>query len=232
MSSLRVLAMSLENIIDKLFVESDKRREYIGASAVGNPCLRAIQFYWLHLQGRVEKPAFEPRILRIFDRGNVYEEQIRKWMLASGFVFETDDTKLQFSDLDDKFKGHVDGVLLEGPLNLDYPVLWECKCLNDKNSIKLEQQGLKTCKPGYYAQVQLYMYYLELKSCLFTWISADTMKIYDEVVVFDKAFAKDLIDNVALVLEYTGKNKFLPRNQDKFRCRYCDYEKVCFTGEA
>ena len=224
--------MSLETIIDKLFVENGKQRDYIGASAVGNPCLRAIQFYWLNLQGRVEKPVFEPRILRIFDRGNVYEAQIRKWMEMSGFVFEQDDDKLQFSDLNDKFKGHVDGVLLDGPLNMGYPVLWENKCLNDKNSVKLSNLGLKTAKPGYYAQVQLYMHYLKLKTCLFTWVSADTMKIYDEVITYDSEFAVDLIDNVALVLDYTDKNKFLPRNQDKFRCRYCDYAKVCFTGES
>lgn len=221
----------LEKIIDTIFVEDGKQRDYIGASAVGNECLRAVQYYWLNLQGRISKPAFEPRILRIFDRGNVYEEQLRKWMIVTGFVFEQDDTKLQFSDLDDKFKGHVDGVLLDGPLNLDYPVLWECKCLNDKNSIKLNNQGLKTAKPGYFAQVQLYMYYLGLKTCLFTWISADTMKIYDEVIQLDERFAKDLIDNVALILEYTGKNKFLPKNQDKFRCRYCDYADPCMGKE-
>lgn len=218
---------ALQQIIDKMQDKPQAKRNYLGASAVGYACKRHVQYYWLTILGRLETPHINSRTLRIFDRGNIYEDQIRKWMLECGFVFETDDTKLQFQDFDDRFRGHVDGVLHFGPHIVEYPTLWECKCLNNKNYEYLENNGLKKSKPIYYAQVQIYMHYLKLKSCLFTAINADNMKIYDETVEYDKSFVEQLLVQIQNIFDKTDINKLVLKSVSDWNCRFCDYKEIC-----
>lgn len=224
--------MKFVDVIDEVFHnQSKEKRNYLGASSVGHNCKRHVQFYWLYILGRVSRPDFDPRIKRIFDRGNLFEDKLREWMKKARFVFEEDDSKLQFQDFEGKFRGHVDGVLLDGPLSLDYPVLWECKCLNAKNSDKLEARGLRKTKPKYFAQVQLYMHYLGLSHCLFTSINADTMSIYEEVVRFDRQYTEQLLVTVSEIFIKTDQNKFMLRTSSDFDCTYCEFRIPCFTGK-
>jgi hypothetical protein len=219
--------MNLEQCIDGTFTHEEKQREYLGASAVGHGCTRHVQYYWLQLLGRIPSNPIEPRARRIFDRGNLYETEMVKWMKAAGFIFEQDDEKLQFSDLDGKFKGHVDGILLTGPMKLQYPVLWECKCVNDKGFTRLKDIGVKTQYPKYYTQIQLYMKYCSLQSCLFSVINANTMSIYDELVAYDRCHADEMIDRVELIFDRTKNNKFVAKSESSWDCKFCDYKTVC-----
>ena len=217
-----------KHIDEKVFtIHEEKLRDYLGASAIGHECGRHVQYYWLQLLGRIPTEMIEPRVRRIFDRGNIYEAEIVKWMKISGFVFEDDNSKLEFSSLEDKFKGHVDGVLLQGPLPLPYPVLWECKCVNAKGFERLVQHGVRVQYPKYYTQVQLYMYYLKLDQCLFTAINANDMSIYDEAVKFNKQHAEEMISRVEQIFDKTDKNKFVPKVKSQWNCRFCEYKKYC-----
>jgi len=225
--------INMQRLIDNLFDTPQGKRNYLGASSVGNKCQRATQYYWLTILGRLEPKDFPPRIKRIFDRGYVYEAKMVDWMKEVGFVFETDDSKLQFSDFptvdcpEGRFKGHVDGVLLSGPEGTSYPVLWENKCLNGKSWAHLKDTDCKTSKYGYYCQVQLYLHYLKLDKCLFNAVNADTMEIYTEHIKYDPLKVDELLTIVKDIFDYTSRNKFLPKNSDEYGCRYCDYKKTC-----
>lgn len=230
--------INVQRIIDELFGKPQEKRNYLGASSVGNECIRKTQYYWLTILGRLDPVDFPPRIKRIFDRGYVYEAKMVEWLKEVGFVFETDESKLELSDFptidkpEGRFKGHVDGVLLAGPEGATYPMLWENKCLGGKGWSHLKETDCKTSKYGYYCQVQIYMLYLKLNKCLFTAINADTMEIYTELIPFDKDKADELINIVLQVFEYTERNKFLSKITNKYHCRYCDYKKVCDGGKV
>ena len=219
--------MNLEQLIDDLFDKPQEKRNYLGASAVGNSCKRAVQYYWLSILGRTPTKDFPPRIKRIFDRGYVYEGKMSQWMKEVGFVFEEDDTKLQFSDFDDKFKGHVDGVLLAGPEGINYPVLWENKCLGGNPFKKVAASNIKTEKPVYYAQVQLYMSYLGLNRCVFTCVNADTMAIYTEIIGRDDRFVDTLKQTISDIFDHTERNKLVAKTTNTYHCKYCDYKEIC-----
>ena len=142
--------INIQRLIDDLFDKPQDKRNYLGASAIGNPCERAVQYYWLTILGRLEPKDFPPRIKRIFHRGYVYEEQMAKWLKECDFVFETDDTKLQFEDFDGRFRGHCDGIIVSGPEGVTYPVLWENKCLNNNSWNQIKETDVKTSKYGYW----------------------------------------------------------------------------------
>lgn len=59
---------------------SNKRRRYLGGSTVGNKCVRAgwYGFRW------AADPVFEPRVLRLFDRGHREEDRFINWLRMIG----------------------------------------------------------------------------------------------------------------------------------------------------
>ena len=56
-------------------------RPYLGASIVGNDCLRKVQFDWWC------KPTLSSRVRDIFERGHYFEDVARQHLMAAGFKF-------------------------------------------------------------------------------------------------------------------------------------------------
>ena len=62
--------------VDKHIIDiNDKKdkREYIGGSALGSPCIRQIQYRYMQTPPDTTR-AFSARTLRIFDMGHIVEE--------------------------------------------------------------------------------------------------------------------------------------------------------------
>jgi hypothetical protein len=221
-------------------VKEEKVRDYLGASVIGHDCERHVQYHLLAARGEIQRKAVEPRISRIFDRGNVYEAKCRALLSQAGFVFDPGvitwphgiEEQAGFEDFDGRFKGHIDGKLNNGPdIGLLFPALWEHKCLGSKSWKKLEKEKLKSFSSTYYAQVQIYMHYMFLHTCLFSATNADTMEIYHEVVPYNGAEAESLIKRVGHVFLLTDASEFVPRfTQDRshYQCKWCDFYEVCW----
>jgi len=130
-------------------------RQYLGASAIGSECLRKVQFDWLC------DPIHPVRLRNVFARGHFFEELSRKQLKRAGFLFAPAE-RLAFEALGGFFRGHADGILLGGPAlpGVDYPCLWEHKCLCAKNWRALDRDGLAKAFPQYAAQVAIYQAYL------------------------------------------------------------------------
>ena len=102
-----------------------------------------------------------------------------------------DGRQFGFSALDGRFKGHIDGCLVAGPVPLAYPALWENKALGAASWKDVVKRGLTLSKPVYAAQIALYQAYLELPNpALFTALNRDTMELYSELVPFDPSLAQ------------------------------------------
>src|SRR6516162_4903623 len=56
-------------------------RPYLGASSIGDECMRRIQYDWWC------KPELPARTREIFDRGHYFEERARRLLVATGFKF-------------------------------------------------------------------------------------------------------------------------------------------------
>ncbi|MBC22299.1 MAG: hypothetical protein CMJ32_00075 [Phycisphaerae bacterium] len=224
----------IDAAIDR-FAANEKPRKYLGGSAVGETCLRRLQFDY---QGapQDEGAGFTARTRRIFHRGHQGEEWVADWIRGAGFNLKTEKAKggqFGFEDCDGRFKGHIDGVIIEGPEGFDYPALWENKVLGSKGYGQLVKHGVAKAYPKYAAQVATYQAYLQLAEhpAFFTALNADTMEIHLELVKFDQALAQASIDKAARVLDATDHGETLPRataDPASFVCRFCPYQGACW----
>jgi hypothetical protein len=208
-------------------VRIEPPRFYLGASLVGDDCIRKVQFEWWC---RADIPA---RVRRIFDRGHFFEAYIRERLIEAGFVFDPDPSKLGFSACNGDLQGHADGLVIAAPIQLEVPCLWECKALNAKNFRAVERDGLEKTFPKYAAQVALYQAYLDYTyPCLFTCINADTCEFLHFAVPFDAERAQYWSDRATTIIAATRASELLPRftnDADDWRCKMCPHKERCWS---
>ena len=195
-------------IDDAMSRHQDRRRDYLGASGIGEPCPRRLQYEYL---------------------GTPIDE-------GAGFTLRTrgkDGSQFAFEDCDGRFKGHVDGVITGGPDGFKYPALFECKVLGAKGFGQLVKHGVAKAYPKYAAQVATYQAYLKLADnpAFFVALNADDMSLHLELVRFDPALAQECADKAARILTACDHGEQLPRitdSADSFACRFCAFKGRCW----
>jgi len=230
-------------------------RQYLGMSAVGGECERAVQLDGLASAFREQAPAClgeslaqklfavrpDPRVMRIFERGHLLEDAAAKWVRGAGFVLNArdPDTGRQYAAelCGGRLKGHADGVIVwwdgQGPCPIELPSLWECKVLGHKWVQKLKKEGVRKTYPKYYGQVCLYMHALGLERCLLTAVDADLMELHHELVQFDLEEAKRLEERFDRIERACMAGELLPREETTraaFMCRWCRAADVCWEA--
>ena len=211
------------------------KRDYLGASRWGETCERKLGYEYHHTPTD-EGAGFSPEVLRIFDMGHDSEARMIAYMRAAGYDLQTHGKggkQIGFKVADGRLAGHCDGIIHSGPNITEAPILWENKALNDKSWNDTKSKGVRVSKPVYYAQMQTYIGYLDLKGGLFTALNRDTGEIYAELVDWDAASAQEATDRAVRVIEAAAPED-LPRitkTETDFRCRFCSYAKRCW-GKA
>lgn len=213
------------------------RRTYLGASVLGDPCERAVQFHALG----VEHDAPDRGVKQdIFARGHWIEAHMIRRLRAAGFVVADVDPRTgeQFETtwLGGQVKGHPDGLLLhwigqdDAPITL--PALWECKGLGSKWWKKVVKDGLRWTFPRYFGQMQLLMGGFNIPRCLFTTINADTMERHHSIEIFDQATYANLLARAERVFLAVQAGELLPRaftDSARVECRMCNFSKACWA---
>lgn len=219
--------------------DAEPVRDYLGASALGGACERAIQYQHLQVQPDPGK-GFPPRVLRCFERGRWAEDFVIGLLKRAGFVLLEHDPdsgeQWAFVDMGGRVRGHADGVLVmwrgEGMAPVPLPAVWECKCLNNKSWGKSNWDKLRVAHPRYFGQMQLYMGGLNLTQGLFTAINADTMTLHHELVTYEPAAHQALLARAHRILNACDMGEMLPRglaDPSRFECKYCDWSEQCWA---
>ena len=213
-----------------------ERRQYVGASAIGGSCERAIQFEYA---GAPREKNFPPETLRKFDLGHMSEELARAWFRDANFQLvqrsERTGELFAFSQLDGRFKGHPDGVFVGGPAlpGVGYPCLWEHKGVGAKTFREVGKSGLKKARPGYYAQVAIYPAYLNLTQHpgIFTVSNLDSGEQLHLLIPFDAEEAQRMSDRAVRIVKATDAGELLPRpfkERTYFECKWCAFQERCW----
>lgn len=212
-------------------------RDYIGASTLGDPCLRRV---YLDAINAPREP-FTGQKLRIFEMGHVFEDMMVGWIKRAGFTLDEVDPatgkQWEFVTAGGLIKGHSDGVITAGPPvdGLILPALWENKALKAKFWNGIVKNGVRKAEPKYYAQVQLYLGYFKLAYCLFTAINKDTAEIYHEVIPYQVEMAQYYSDRGVQVIRSLRVGS-MPRRVAAERtnmiCRFCDRNSYCWSLSA
>lgn len=214
--------------------ERDPPREYLGASSIGDDCLRKIHWQW-----RRPKPVDSARTLRVFARGHYFEGEVAKQFVLGGFHLERGTDATGFIDADGRFRGHCDGIFRGGPAieGVGYPCLWEAKALGEKSWKSIEKDGLKKVRPAYWFQCQLYMAYLGLTEhpAIFSMLNVENGELCNMLVPFNAADAQYAIDRAVMILRADAAGETLPRVADdpsSFSCKFCAYKAECWNGSG
>ena len=242
-------AANFEAVIDRAMQarqQAEAARRYLGASRVGDDCLRKLA-YEFHSAPKDEGREFKGRTLRIFERGHTGEDNMAARLRLAGFTLVThkaDGNQIGFATGWNEergcftFSGHIDGVVTAAPYDagLMVPALWENKVLGEKSFSDLVKKGVRASKPVYFAQMQLYMAYLDLAEHpgLFTAENANTGEIYAERVPFDPAAAQAASDKAVQVVTSRTPEE-MPRCAKvatDYRCKFCDFPARCWNEPA
>ena len=232
------VAESIKDAVDKAIVANNKKRErrkYIGASSIGDERRRKIQYRYLNYATDPDKE-FNARTLRIFQFGHEIEDYAAKWLRDAGFDLRTEDKggeQFGFSIADGEIRGHIDGVVCDGPVAMEYPALWECKSANDKKFQGFVRHGVAKANPTYATQIALYQTYMDLNRhpALFTVVNKNTSEVYYELVPYDAKLAQEASDRAVDILTAAKAGDILPRisqSKDFFLCKWCEFRETCW----
>ena len=75
------------------------------------------------------------------------------------------------------------------------------------------------------------MAYLELESCLYTVVNANTMELNHFVIKRDYEVARQYRDRVARILNASTMGEMVPRmttDKNYYECKYCDFREECW----
>ena len=215
---------------------AEPRRDYLGASAFGHECDRAIQYEYA---GFPREREMTPDTLRKIAFGHLTEAWAYQEFRDAGFALGQHNRLgilYSFSQMGGKFKGHPDGVFVRGPEieGVGYPCLWEHKGVGSKTYKMVASKGLKKARPGYYTQLQLYMTYLELTDhpAIITFTNLDTGEQMHLPIPYDAEAAQKGSDRAVKIIKATDAEELLPRafaNSDHFVCKgMCDFAGRCW----
>jgi len=180
-------------------------------------------------------PVFSSQTRDVFRRGHVFEELTRQHLIRAGFQFAPSE-RLAFTAVKGLFRGHADGILVDGPAlsgGIDYPCLWEHKCLGQKGWRALERDGLVKAHPAYAVQVAIYQAYLDVANpAIFTAVNANTCQRLHLLIPFDAERAQAASDRAVTVIEATAAGELLPRgfnDRNDWRCKMCAWRERCWS---
>jgi hypothetical protein len=241
-------ADQLNAMIDAALViknQAEPSRKYLGGSRLGVACERALQFEYAQAP-KDDGRDFNGQTLRIFAAGHLFEDMAIRWLRLAGFDLYTTKgnrpggEQFGFSVADGRIRGHVDGIINDGPTLPGYPALWECKSMNARSWRDTVKRGLAASKPVYAAQIAVYQAYMEpsvpgisSNPALFTAINKDTAELHHELVTFDGGLAQRMSDKAVRIIQATEAGELLPRiaqSADFFECKFCAWSDRCWRA--
>ena len=217
-------------VIDEAIMKKARekeRRNYLGMSEIGEECLRKLWYSYRDM----DKVVDDARVQRIFRLGDHVETIVVGLLKDAGLtVYDIDpDTGKEYrvSDLDDKYGGGIDGVVVGLPESAK-PHLLEIKSASNKRFNQLLKSGYEEWDSKYKAQIHSYMHYFKLDRCLVVVYNKDTSELYFERIPVDPFEAEVNKQKAQLVISSEQK---LDRAYKKknFKCNWCKYKEGCWS---
>ena len=203
------------------------RLSRLGASGIGEECLRKI---WMDWRG-YDVVDFDGRMLRLFETGNLQEERIVSDLKNAGYqVYEKDSNGEQFTftDKTGHFVVKTDGVIKGIPSAENTPHVLEVKTHNKKSFEELEKKGVVISKPMHYYQVQAGMLFSGIERGLYLALSKDNEAFYVRRIKPDAHTQNDILKRIDILVNAEIRPARIGESDEAYPCRWCDFKEVCF----
>lgn len=214
-----------------------RTRPYLGMSALGNPCERAL---WYGFRWSAQA-AHSAATLKRFEDGHTGEDvQADRLRMVAGIELHThqpDGRQFGFEICGGHAKGHMDGAirgLLQAPQTFH---VWEHKQVGEDKFKKLaklkadpavgEKAALKAWNEVYYAQALLYMRCSGMERHYLTCATPggrDTLSVRTDA---DNAAADALFAKAQRIIDAPEPPPGISADPSFYLCRWCDYHDHC-----
>lgn len=220
-------------------LEAEKpSRGYLGASSIGDDCDRKLYFQYTNAPS---EPISWQGCFAIEDGHRTEDLIAERLRLVDGIELVThkpDGSQYGFSDLDGKFKGHVDGFIRGLPQAPSTTHIWENKCVAEKNFKKFndcvakhgEKAALEAWNYTYYVQAVLYMDYFNKTRHYMTVALSGGRDIASCRTEANPALAKAMRERAKRIVEATSAPVRLSEDRDYYLCKFCSYREFCHAA--
>ncbi len=226
-----------DEIADRIFDEyqkrgeSEKKRRYLGASAIGEECERRLWFNFRHASSET----FPGRLYRLFETGDLEEIRMVKDLRSIGCEIHEvaeDGKQFEVTALGGHFSGHMDGAGRKIPgAEKTWHVL-EFKTHNDKSYKLLKKHGVRLSKPKHYAQMQTYMHLTGMKRALYLAANKNTDDLYAERMEYDESFCIGLLEKARRIIFSSQPPTRISERPDYYGCNFCEAKELCHGGDC
>lgn len=200
-----------------------KHTPSLGMSEIGHSCSRYLwyKFRWAY------DSSFSDRMIRLFNRGHREEEHVINLLKRIGYTVDNPQKKVVAGF--GHTKGFCDGEILGV---IEAPKTWhilEIKLMGDKAYKEILKKGVKSARPVYHAQCQLYMHHFKRSRCLFVVVNKNDDSIYIERIRYDidTAFALNKRAE-GIILSDTPPSKAY--SSTWYICKFCNARHICHEG--
>ena len=224
-----------ETMADRIYAYYEKQNEKpiylarIGASSIGDPCLRSI---WLSWRGYDDKK-FGGRMLRLFQTGHLQEERIQEDLKNAGFqvwTHQEDGNQFTYTDDTGHFVAKLDGVI-KGVIGAEKtPHDLEIKTHSLKSYDEVKKKGVEKAKPVHFYQMQAGMLYSKLSRALYVALCKNDEDYHIERIRPDSAVREEIQHKIRTLVNATIPPQGVSPDGGAYDCRWCDMKEVC-TGQ-
>lgn len=205
-------------------IQNESERNYLGASALGEPCARKL---WLVFHKYVEPEKFDARMLRLFHRGQREEPWLENYLERIGFeIIETCTSQkrwvLRFAS------GAADGVATKD----DKRYVFEFKTASDSAFKQLKVDQLEEIKPLHFAQIQINGDEFGCDFGLYLVVNKNTDELFCDIIPIDKAKADELRAKAEYVTMADKPPERIANKPTAFACKFCHAKPQCWGFEA
>lgn len=214
---------------------TDEKRDYIGASAIGNPCARQI---WYDYHGYPKIPFSAETRWNFLDGHHVEKMIADRLRLVKGielWTHDVDGKQFERTAFGGKFKAHPDGVILGILQAPKTHHIWENKASGHKKftefqSVKAkygEKQALKNWNENYFVQAQILMKLFDMTRHYMTVALAGGREIDSCRTEYQPEIAEKYLDRAGKLLEATVEPPRISEKPDFYICSYCSFKGIC-----
>jgi len=216
---------TIANLIDQYHEsKQESPRPHMGASQLGHPCDR---WLWLSFRWAVQEK-FPGRILRLFRRGHMEEDQIVSDLRSIGVDIRNTTSSQARVSFGSHVSGSLDGVIESGvPEAPAKRHIAEFKTHSKKSFDALCKDGLEKSKPVHWVQCHVYMYGMEIDRCLYVAVCKDDDRLYTERVKLDKETARKYIERGKRIAQQDRIPEPISADPSWYQCKFCPAHSFC-----